>query len=247
MYREFAQVYDRLMDDVDYPAWAEYYLALLSEAGVRPRAMAECGCGTGGMTIPFARRGIQVAASDLSGEMLMLAADKARRAGVKAQFVRQDMREMRVPKPVDAVVCACDGVNYLTGDGDAAAFFAAAYRALKPGGALAFDVSSPEKLARMTGDRLYFEDRDDVTYLWLNEPGEGGTVKMDLTFFVKEKDGRYIRFDESQFQRAYGIKELEALLAEAGFESVRTYGDKTMAAPAAGEDRFHITARKANL
>ncbi len=29
MYDEFATVYDEFMDDFDYPAWADYYLALL--------------------------------------------------------------------------------------------------------------------------------------------------------------------------------------------------------------------------
>ena len=35
-YSGFARVYDLLMDDFDYPAWAEYYLELISRAGVRP-------------------------------------------------------------------------------------------------------------------------------------------------------------------------------------------------------------------
>ena len=246
MYREFAQVYDRLMDDVDYPAWAGFYLTILEEAGCRPRTMAECGCGTGGMTVQFARRGVQIVASDLSEDMLMRAADKARKAGVRAQFARQDMRRLRVTRPVDAVVCACDGVNYLTGEGDAAAFFAAARDALRPGGALAFDASSPEKLERMARDRFFFEDRDEVTYLWLNEPGENHTVKMDLTFFLKEPGGLYRRFDEAQLQRAWRREELCALLTAAGFEDIRVYGDQKTAPPQAGEPRFHITARKAN-
>ena len=33
MYEDFAAVYDALMDDFDYPAWANYYLRLLAMAG----------------------------------------------------------------------------------------------------------------------------------------------------------------------------------------------------------------------
>ena len=51
MYNRFAEVYDRLMDDFDYPAWAEYYLGLLKKAGCTPKTMCECGCGTGSMTL----------------------------------------------------------------------------------------------------------------------------------------------------------------------------------------------------
>lgn len=32
-YDGFAGVYDLLMDDFDYPAWADYYLRLLEGAG----------------------------------------------------------------------------------------------------------------------------------------------------------------------------------------------------------------------
>ena len=48
MYADFA-VYDRLMQDVDYAAWAAFYMALLDSLGVSPgAAVAECACGTGG-------------------------------------------------------------------------------------------------------------------------------------------------------------------------------------------------------
>ena len=46
-YGAFAGIYDVLMDDFNYPAWAEYYLTLLERAGVKPSTMCDCACGTG--------------------------------------------------------------------------------------------------------------------------------------------------------------------------------------------------------
>ena len=47
MYADFAQVYDRLMQDVDYTGWAVYYMSLLQKAGIEPGALiTECACGT---------------------------------------------------------------------------------------------------------------------------------------------------------------------------------------------------------
>ena len=137
-YSGFARVYDLLMDDFDYPAWAEYYLELLARAGVRPANLCDCACGTGSMTLEFARRGLRVTGVDISREMLELAGEKARQSGVNAQFVCQDMTRLALPRPVDALVCACDGVNYLTSDRRALAFFQAAHRSIRPGGALAW-------------------------------------------------------------------------------------------------------------
>ena len=167
-YGEFAALYDLLMDDVDYDAWAEYYLALLERAGVAPKRLCDCACGTGAMSVRFARRGIRVTGADLSGEMLEQAQARAREWGVQAMFVRQDMCALTLPRPVDAVVCACDGVNYLLDDARLNAFFRHVRDALRPGGALAFDVSSAYKLEHVLGDNFFGEDREEAAYLWSN-------------------------------------------------------------------------------
>ena len=52
MYQAFAELYDELMDDVDYESWADYYTRLLSIYGIRNGKICECACGTGGLTIP---------------------------------------------------------------------------------------------------------------------------------------------------------------------------------------------------
>lgn len=241
MYERFAEVYDSLMDDFDYPRWADYYVELVRRAGGNPKRMAECGCGTGSMTVEFADMGIRVTGMDLSAEMLRQAQVKARRKGQQIIFVEQDMRALEVPRPVDTVVCACDGVNYLTEAQDVQAFFDAAFRALKPGGVLAFDISTGAKLLEMPGN-VYAEDRDDVTWMWFSEAEPDRRVRMDIAFFLRGEDGRYERFDEEQLQRAHLPEELTAALTQAGFADVRIYGDRTFEPPLPEEKRIHITA-----
>ncbi len=131
MYDDFAAVYDSLMDDFDYPAWARYYLSIIKAAGCTPRTMCECGCGTGSLSVYFARAGLRLTASDLSEEMLRLAQIKARKAGVSIPFVCQDMRALELPRPVDAIAACCDAVNYLTDRDSVRAFFDGAFRFLK--------------------------------------------------------------------------------------------------------------------
>lgn len=241
MYNRFAEVYDRLMDDFDYPAWAEYYLKLLARAGCTPKTMCECGCGTGSMTLQFARRGIRVTGVDLSGEMLAEAQKKARAAGLMVPFVQEDMTHLTLPRRVDAIVACCDGVNYLTTREQAREFFAAARQWLRPGGALAFDVSTERKLLGEMGDAFFGEDRDDVTYLWQNRR-EGRLLRMELTFFVRREDGLYERFDESQTQRAHTIEELTEELHACGFGRVETFGEQSFDAPTPEDRRVHFLA-----
>lgn len=242
-YGAFAEIYDRLMDDFDYPAWADYYLEILRKAGVSPKVMCDCACGTGSLSIPFARRGIRVTGVDISGEMLEVAANKARKNGVQIMFVKQDMAMLRLPRPVEALVCGCDGVNYLLTDEKVSSFFQSAYACIRPGGVLAFDFSSAYKLEHVLGNGFFGEERDDVAYLWSNTFDEQmRTVQMDITFFQRENSGLYRRFTEMHTQRAHDPERLKTLLEENGFTNINIYGDRTLDAPKADELRIHMTA-----
>ena len=67
-YREFAALYDELMDDIPYDEWAKRYERLI---GLRPgMRVAEMGCGTGAFSVRLARDGAKLVATDLSQEMI---------------------------------------------------------------------------------------------------------------------------------------------------------------------------------
>jgi ubiquinone/menaquinone biosynthesis C-methylase UbiE len=219
MYAEFASVYDTLMEDINYEAWATEYLTRITTRGVEPKTICDCACGTGGVALKLARRGLKVTGVDLSESMLRLAADKARAEGLEVRFVRQDMCDLSLPRPVDALVCACDGVNYLLTPMRVAKFLSRARESIRKGGVLSFDISSKEKLRRMARERVYFEDRDGLTYLWTNKMASG-ILTMELSFFVKGPDGRYDRFDEVQRQRAHSVEELRGWMSDAGFAHI---------------------------
>ncbi len=246
MYQAFAELYDELMNDVDYESWAEYYTRLLSVYGIRGGKICECACGTGSMTMPLQRRGFSMTGVDISQEMLWQAAQKSRKRGYTIPFVRQDMRALNLHKPMDAVLATCDGVNYLLTEDDLASFFRAAYRAVRPGGAFIFDVSTPHKLRNVLCGGLLGEDRDNITYIWQNTWHEKQqTVEMDLTFFVREKDGMYRRIDEEQRQRAWEMQALKENLWHAGFRAVSIYGDYSLNAAGEKNQRWHVASTRA--
>lgn len=245
-YDALAEVYDLFADDFDHPRWADYYRALLARAGVTAHSIVDAGCGTGLMTVELARDGARVIGVDASEEMLRAAAERLRREGVRATLVRQDMCRLEVPRRVDAVICACDGVNCLLTQARVRAFFRAAHAAIRPGGALAFDISSRYKLETLMGDAFFGEERDEAAYLWENHfDAQRRLLRMDITFFVREADGRYRRFCETQVQRAHTAEEIAAWLAAEGFEAVEAFGDRTFEAPGKEEKRIHFLARRA--
>ena len=242
-YDGFAGIYDLLMDDYDYPAWAKYYMLLLNADKQPITSLCDCACGTGSMTLQFASEIAKVIGVDISREMLEPAMKKARQMGVRAQFVCQDMAHLQLARPVDALTCTCDGVNYLTSDARLSNFFKSAYAALKDGGRLAFDISSAYKLRNVLADQFYGEERDEVAYLWQNRM-DGDILTMDISFYIREESGLYRRVTETHRQRAYEAQQLVRALEQAGFGDIRVYGDRNFDAPKADELRLHFFARK---
>lgn len=197
-----AAYYDRLMTDFDYAG----YLALLEREDIGQEGVDLC-CGSGAITIALAKKGKKMTGADISPEMLSRAAQNAREEGVMPVFVQADATSFRPHKAADFVTCVCDGVNYIKPK-DLAVFFKNAACILKEGGKLIFDVSSEYKIKKVIASNVFFEDYDDLTYLWTNTQFKGG-VKMELTFFIREKDGRYIKQTEEHTQYAHTREDIE--------------------------------------
>ncbi|MBE5785124.1 MAG: class I SAM-dependent methyltransferase [Clostridiales bacterium] len=242
-YGRFAAIYDRLMNDVDRKAWGDYVLKLLGEGR---KTVVDCACGTGELTLRLAAEGYSLIGQDLSEEMLRVASEKARRARLNIPFIRQDMRKLSLHKRVDAIVSACDGVNYLASRQALSDFAASAYAALKPGGILLFDISSRYKLSTVLGNNTFALDEGDSAYIWQNVyDGESRLIRMDLTFFVQDEEtGRYDRFPETHIQRAHSEREVRAALENAGFTNIEVYEAFTMDAPKDTTERLQFAALK---
>ena len=244
MYTNFARIYDQLMQDVDYSSWARHYHALLKARGVQKGARCvECACGTGSLTIPLRKLGLNMTGVDLSEDMLEIAMDKARKAGVMIPFICQDMRELSLPRRTDAVLCTCDGVNYLLTEDDLSQFLQSAAAALKPGGALIFDLSTPFKLRYTLGSNMLNRAEEDYAYLWDNQwDEENRTVSMLLTLFTREKgETLFTRTQEMQTQRAWEMDELIKAMEKAGFGDVRITGEMRMDSPGENDTRWHVS------
>ena len=241
-YSHLANLYDGFMSDVDYRSWASYVSRLYrralglgeTEPFLRAQRLLECGCGTGNITVPLAKMGYELTASDISDDMLAVASEKARALGVKLPFVRMDMRDISFHRPLDGVIACCDCVNYLLGEDDVRKFLISAYKTLKPGGVLLFDISSKYKLESILGNNAFTDSREDMAYFWQNTYDEASQlIEMELEFFKKTEAVRgdvplYERSRESHVQRAHSKEELVSLLMEAGYSRIETFDAFTL-------------------
>ncbi len=244
-YSALARIYDEWMAHLDYDRWADYLCSLMRENGVPPgAAVVDLACGTGLIALRLARRGFRVTGIDRSEEMLTQASRMASREGLSVNWGMMDMRDFRIHRPADCVVCACDGVNYLTSIPDVDRCFFAVAKALRPGGLFLFDISSRDKLLAM--DRQFYgQETDSAACLWQNRYDPRTRVlAMDLTFFIEREDGLYERAAETHRQRVHETRELTDALERAGFRTVSVLEAFTQMPPERPSQRIQFAARK---
>ena len=246
-YEALARAYDQLITPQEREQWLRDVPQRLAEAGVTPpMRVLDLACGTGQLALCLAQAGYRVMGVDLSPQMLDQAAKNAQRQGVFLPRVQQDMRRLDLHHEVEAVLCVCDGLNYMTTPEDLRQALGSVCRVLRPGGLFLFDVSTREKLQAMDGE-FYGEEEENVAYLWENRFDQASQcLTMDITFFFQVDAARdlFRRQRELHVQRGHSREELEAALTAAGF-AVQTVEEAfTRHSPAPGCQRIQITARK---
>src|SRR5262252_8922282 len=80
----------------------KFYLEEAQKGG----PVLELACGSGRLTIPIAKSGVDITGADLSPTMLATARDKAAAAGAKIEFIQSDMCDFALPKRFSLIFIA---------------------------------------------------------------------------------------------------------------------------------------------
>lgn len=245
-YAAFADYYDALTQNVGYPERADYFCRLLEHLGHPPGLVLDLACGTGSLTLEFARRGMDVYGVDASPEMLSAAQQKAAEAGENLLFLCQDMRSLDLYGTVNTVFCTLDSINHLTEISQLQSAFDRVSLFLEPDGYFIFDVNTVYKHRFILKDEVFVYDTDAVYCVWQNryDPADGKhLVEISLDFF--ERCGQtYLRSSERFLERAYPLDVLRGCLEKAGLEWAACYGDLSFQPPAEDCQRVVVAARK---
>ncbi|WP_248926790.1 class I SAM-dependent DNA methyltransferase [Paenibacillus hamazuiensis] len=263
-YEQFANHYDRLMEDMPYPDWIEFAQRCWSKFG-RPQTVVDLGCGTGTISLRLAQLGMSVTGIDLSEEMLAIASQKLEQIRQQGQpfprggsvtLLQQDMREWELPEPVDSVISFCDCFNYLLEEEDVEDALRRVYAGLKPGGVFIFDVHTPGQLVAYAESQPFFLNDDDIAYIWTCD-FDGGRCEIEhaLTIFVQDTTAincaaddlstdKFRRIEDVHIQRAYSLDWWKGALRRTGFGEVESYGDFTWTPPNESTQRAFFVAVK---
>ncbi len=220
------------------PLQVEQIMALV---GIDPPVrVLDMPCGVGRHSLEFARLGCTVTAVDRTAIYLSEARRRAEEIGLSLELIQADMRQFAREAAFDIAVNLFTSFGYFEDEADDLKVLENFHTSLRPGGALVMEMAGKEVLARDFRERDWLE-LDDGTLLI-----EERRITQDWTWmnarWVLIKDGE--RRDYPLSHRIYGASDLSRLLRQAGFESIRVYGDLSGIDYDQNARRLVVVARK---
>ena len=205
----------------------------LEEAkAARGGPVLELACGSGRLTIPIARRGVEIVGADSSLSMLEAARTKAAAAGVDVTFLPADMRNFDLPTGFALIFLAGNSLQHLLTADDLKQCLACSRRHLAPGGRLVFDVSNPDP-AQLMGDsgerkpvmRVIDSRRGEIV-LEERATYDAASGIRNVVWYLSVSDQPDFRVIDYSLRMIFP-KEIEQALRTTGFRLETRYGEYT--------------------
>jgi SAM-dependent methyltransferase len=210
------------------PTLERFYVAMAREGDGRVLDLA---CGSGRLSIPLARAGLQVTGGDLSAKMLERARRSAEAQAVELDLVQLDMRHFDLNgRTFDTIIVAMNSVLHLHSQDDFSGFFRSVARHLSQNGRLVFDAFLPN-VAMLSGD----PDRRRLVGTFVHDTQGKITVEETLRYDpltqISHVDWYWSTEADKDFwkiplqMRNIFPQEMPLLIASGGLRLVERFGD----------------------
>jgi SAM-dependent methyltransferase len=168
----------------------------------------------------------------------MLARAEEKNTGNGARFLRQDLRDLRLPEPVDLLTCQFDTLNYLLTDAELRAVLAGFARAIRPGGHAVFDVVTVRPDLPDGQDRVELARNAGRTVSLRTGYDDDQRVQ---TAIVQVDDGAGSRREEHR-QRIHSVADVVAAMRGTGLRLLAAHDFADLAGPAEDAERVIFLA-----
>lgn len=203
----------------------DFFLSLLQKSNTKQ--LADLGCGTGRLTVHFAKQGYDVTAIDPNEEAIEAARNKEHAGHIN--WVVGDSADLKTDA-YDTIIMTANVAQVFLTDEIWQQVLADTYRALKDGGHFIFDTRNPLAEAWVawmqddTPDAAVHPDNGEPLEIWTTYDGLEGDIFTFYETVTYAQTGEVIVREKIQLK----FRTLEALresLKKAGFSEVQAYGD----------------------
>ncbi len=242
-YNFLSTLYDALTENVDYEVRSDYISDFFLTENVEPKRIIDLACGTCSISIPFAKKGIEVIGVDASEDMLSIASQKANELDLNLSLINTKMQDFVFTQGADAVLCSLDSINHLTSYAEVVKTFKNVYDSLNNGGIFVFDVNTIYKHQEILFNNTFVFDEEDYYLVWDNEQVDDVEVRILLDFFMFNGEN-YDRYSEEFNERAYELDDIAQSLSNIGFTNIAMYDELTRNAPNDESERVYFVCKK---
>ena len=222
-YQTLAEIYDHVMQHVDYDNWAAYIHSVFERFNQRPQKLVDLACGTGNITAELSKLDYVVSGVDLSSSMVR----KAQKKSPEIPYFVGDLRHLS----------AQAGLGLLTPD-DFQKGLAEVFRILLPESLFIFDVCTERNSLR------YFNDARDCG----NGPGfhyerhsyYDKITKLQYNHFLIQLDSRDKVLEETHTQHIYPWEELLDHIRDSPFDLLGAFDGFTFNKGSSRSNRIHF-------
>ncbi len=235
-YNRLAEIYDRVMQHVNYKQWARYIKTILDSHQATRGRMADLSCGSGSFLEQLSLKHSWPLGCDLSPAMLQQARQKSgleTTALCAADFTALPFQT----NSFKATVALYDSVNYLFSRESALLFFNEVNRVLEPGGVFVFDAVMPYVCKTVFRDYYESDTFEDGSAYQRHSWYDAGQKTQYNTFLISDDAGET---EEVHEQKIRSIREWKKLLRESPLSLEDVYGNFTLKPARRKSERAHF-------
>lgn len=243
-YSKLAEIYDALMEDVDYEVWADFIDEIIQVHHPNPSTVLELACGTGSLALSLDELlCYDILATDKSPDMI----DKARKKATGSNSVRfrsMNFLNIDLNKTFDVVVSIFDSINYLHEPNEILNLFDQVEKVLAGNGLFIFDFTTPKNSIQSINFLNNEEGYTENNFRFFRKSRYDPDAKIHYNDFSIEKLGNdresvVNRYREVHKQRIYTLNEMLDIVGNSNFSIIAKYDGFDLID--ADEDSLRIT------
>jgi len=213
----------------------------------------ELACGTGRVTIPLAKEGIDIIGLDVSGNMLKRAREKAAERNTDVEFIKGDMRDFSLDRNFNTILLPFNTMQRLIKFKEYESLFSRVRQHLSKEGRFVFEIFNPD--FDIIVDALNENSDEESEVIRYDDPYGNGKVRVtektdfDPSTHMLDMEWYYHIDDELEAVKDWKLrilfpKEIDATLRYNGFKVEKKYGDHDRSEFSADSDTQIIVCKK---